>query len=61
MPNPKWRFSKSRTRKRRAHDHLTAPQTAICSNCGTPVLSHHVCPECGFYRGKLAIEKKTSA
>ncbi|HAX93549.1 MAG TPA: 50S ribosomal protein L32, partial [Bacteroidales bacterium] len=22
---------------------------------------HRVCPECGFYRGKLAIEKKATA
>ncbi|MEG1572648.1 MAG: 50S ribosomal protein L32, partial [Bacteroidales bacterium] len=47
MPNPKWRFSKSRTRKRRAHDSLTAPQLSTCSNCGVAVLYHHVCPECG--------------
>jgi ribosomal protein L32 len=24
------------------------------------VLYHRVCPECGFYRGKLAIEKKAA-
>ncbi|MDE6694560.1 MAG: 50S ribosomal protein L32, partial [Bacteroidales bacterium] len=26
MPNPKWRFSKTRTRKRRTHDKLEMPQ-----------------------------------
>ncbi|MBQ0015834.1 MAG: 50S ribosomal protein L32, partial [Bacteroidales bacterium] len=26
-------------------------------NCGAPVMYHHVCPACGYYRGKLAIEK----
>lgn len=57
MPNPKWRFSKTRTRKRRTHDKLVAPQLAACSNCGTAVEYHRVCPECGYYRGKLAIEK----
>lgn len=61
MPNPKWRFSKSRTRKRRAHDSLTIPQISSCSNCGTAVLFHHVCPECGYYRGKLAIEKQSNS
>lgn len=61
MPNPKWRFSKSRTRKRRAHDSLTAPQLSTCSNCGSAVLYHHVCPECGYYRGKQAIEKAANA
>ncbi|HMT66994.1 MAG TPA: 50S ribosomal protein L32, partial [Bacteroidales bacterium] len=24
-------------------------------------LYHRVCPECGYYRGKLAVEKKTTA
>ncbi|MBQ2240163.1 MAG: 50S ribosomal protein L32, partial [Alistipes sp.] len=28
--------------------------------CGSAVLYHRVCPECGFYRGKLAIEKKVA-
>ena len=32
----------------------------ICSNCGAATLYHRVCPECGFYRGKLAIEKKAA-
>ncbi len=57
MANQKYRFSKQRTRTRRANFKAEAPTFAICSNCGTPVLYHHVCPECGFYKGKLAIEK----
>ncbi|HHU34403.1 MAG TPA: 50S ribosomal protein L32, partial [Bacteroidetes bacterium] len=50
--------SKQRRDKRRSHDNATAPNVSTCSNCGASVLSHHVCSECGFYRGKLAIEKK---
>ena len=59
MPNPKWRFSKTRTRKRRTHDKLDMPQLATCGNCGSPVLYHHVCPECGYYRGKQVVEANT--
>lgn len=60
MPNLKYRFSKARTRKRRANIHAEMPTIMICSNCGTPVKYHTVCSECGFYRGKLAIEKTTA-
>jgi large subunit ribosomal protein L32 len=55
MPNPKWRWSKTRTRKRRTHDKLTAPQLSICSACGAAVEYHRVCPACGSYRGKQAM------
>jgi len=30
---------------------------ATCSNCGAAHIYHTVCGECGYYRGKLAIEK----
>jgi large subunit ribosomal protein L32 len=58
MPNPKRKHSKSRTSKRRAHDHLTVPATGNCPNCDEPRLSHRVCPKCGFYRGRVVIEMK---
>lgn len=61
MPHPKRRFSKTRTAKRKTH-YKAADQTVItCSNCGTPVLYHRVCSECGYYKGKLVIEKAATA
>ncbi len=56
MAQPKKRQSKTRTKKRRTHDKATMPTLAICSNCGSHHIYHTVCPECGHYRGKLAIE-----
>jgi len=53
MPNPKRRHSKSRTRMRRAHDAIEAPQTVSCKNCGEPVMPHRACPSCGQYKGRL--------
>ena len=57
MAHPKRRQSKTRTAKRRTHDVAVAPTVAICPNCGAPYIYHTVCGECGYYRGKLAIEK----
>ncbi len=57
MPNPKRRHSAQRRDKRRTHDKAIAPTLSTCSNCGAPVLHHRVCGECGYYRGKQAIEK----
>jgi large subunit ribosomal protein L32 len=61
MPNPKHRHSRTRRDKRRTHYKAVAPTTANCSNCGAAVQYHRVCPECGYYRGKLAIEKEVTA
>lgn len=61
MPNPKHRHSRTRRDKRRTHDKAIAPTVAKCSNCGTTVQYHRVCPECGYYKGKLTIEKKVTA
>ncbi|MBS7384431.1 MAG: 50S ribosomal protein L32 [Candidatus Enterosoma sp.] len=31
---------------------LKTPNTVTCSNCGAEIKPHHVCPACGFYKGK---------
>ncbi|HPX79020.1 MAG: 50S ribosomal protein L32 [Bacteroidales bacterium] len=57
MAHPKNRVSKQRRNKRRTHYKLTTPTLATCSNCGSTVMYHRVCPECGFYRGRQIVEK----
>ena len=56
MAHPKHKISKQRRDKRRTHDKAIVPQMAVCPNCGATVLYHHVCPECGFYRGRQVID-----
>jgi large subunit ribosomal protein L32 len=57
MAHPKSKVSKQRKNKRRTHYKAELPTLATCSNCSTTVQYHRVCPECGFYRGRLAVEK----
>ncbi|HRZ96130.1 MAG TPA: 50S ribosomal protein L32 [Paludibacter sp.] len=57
MAHPKRKISKQRARTRRTHYKAVAPTLAICPNCGAAHIYHTVCGECGYYRGKLAIEK----
>ena len=59
MAVPKKRTSKRRKGMRRANDYLTfSERVTTCSNCGADVLLHHVCENCGYYKGKKVIEGK---
>ena len=60
MPHPKHKISTTRRDKRRTHDKAAIPTITLCSHCGSPVLYHRICPECGYYRGKQAIIKATA-
>ena len=56
MAVPKRRISKARGRKRRSHDAVKPIQLSHCSQCGTAVPSHVVCPNCGHYQGRTVVE-----
>ncbi len=60
MAHPKRKTSKQRKHKRRTHYKATAPTVGTCQNCGASVQYHRVCPECGHYKGKPAIEKEVA-
>jgi len=61
MAHPKRKTSKQRRDKRRTHYKAKAPTVFSCPNCSATIRYHRVCPECGHYRGKLAIEKEVTA
>jgi len=52
---PKQRVSKGRRGRRRANQRLTAPALHACPQCHEQKLLHHVCPSCGYYRGRKVI------
>ena len=61
MAHPKRKISKQRRDKRRTHYKATPPTVATCSNCGATHEYHRVCPECGYYKGQLAVDKEVNA
>jgi large subunit ribosomal protein L32 len=46
---------------RRAHDFLTPVLASACPQCKEPKLPHHVCPNCGTYKGRevVPLEKES--
>lgn len=52
MPTPKKKTSRSVRGMRRSHDAMSATTVINCKNCGALVKPHHVCPSCGYYKGR---------
>lgn len=50
------RHTRSHTANRRSHHALTAPEMAVCKNCGAHHRPHHMCLSCGFYKGRVVID-----
>lgn len=57
MANPKRRWSKARTGKRRSQWKLSLPGLVNCPQCHTFKMPHRVCKECGYYDGKEVVKK----
>ena len=62
MPVPKKRTSKSVKGMRRSHDALTATAAVeVCDHCGELKQRHHVCGQCGWYRGRQVLDLGANA
>lgn len=59
MPNPKRRHSKARTRQRRAHDAIKAPQFYTDKDSGEAKMPHRIDPKTGTYKGRQIIDVKS--
>ena len=55
------RHTRAHTANRRSHHALKAPTLATCSNCEAKQRPHHMCQECGFYKGRLVIDMKAKS
>ena len=58
MAVPKNRLSQTRQKMRRANWKLTAPGFVECPQCHEAMMPHHVCPTCGYYKGKQVVKFK---
>ena len=57
MAVPKRKHSQARRDKRRSNVcKLAAPAFSKCTQCGEWKMTHRVCPNCGFYKGKEVIK-----
>jgi large subunit ribosomal protein L32 len=53
---PKRKKSRARTNHRKSQWKGTLPTYSTCPQCHQPKLPHRVCPNCGYYRGRQAVE-----
>ncbi|MGH9021120.1 MAG: 50S ribosomal protein L32 [Acidimicrobiales bacterium] len=57
MAVPKRKTSKAKTRSRRAANwRLGVPARSVCPQCARAKTPHVVCPACGWYKGRVAVE-----
>lgn len=61
MPVPGKRRAQRRRKIRASHHALEKIHLSTCPKCQKPVLPHHVCEFCGYYKGHQWIKKESQA
>ncbi len=59
MGLPAKRRTKQQKRERASHFALVEKSLTTCSHCKRKILPHHVCPHCGYYRGREVLKLST--
>jgi large subunit ribosomal protein L32 len=52
-PLPKKKLTRARQGRRRATINLKDLGLTKCPNCGSSMIPHRACPNCGMYRGRM--------
>ncbi|MCD5381929.1 MAG: 50S ribosomal protein L32 [Candidatus Pacebacteria bacterium] len=50
------RHTRSHTKNRRSHHALKQPALSKCQDCDALTRPHHMCLECGFYKGRQVLD-----
>ena len=58
MPVPKRKRSRARRDSRFANKGLMVKSFTACQNCQAPLMTHHACQNCGFYKGIKVLKTK---
>jgi len=58
MPHPTQKRTKSRKKIKQYHLQLKKPNLIPCPQCKKLILPHHICPYCGFFKGKEVLPPK---
>jgi large subunit ribosomal protein L32 len=58
---PKRKTTHAKKNQRRSHDRVSVGALVLCSHCRRPHLSHHVCPNCGYYASREVIAPKPAS
>jgi large subunit ribosomal protein L32 len=53
---PVKKTSRTRTRTRRSHHHLTAANYSVCSKCDQAKLPHAACQNCGYVNPRITLK-----
>ncbi len=56
----KRRHSRARIGRKRRQWRSAAPTLVECPQCHNRMVPHRVCPTCGYYAGRLVIEREAS-
>ena len=60
MGLPSQKRTKSSKKRRASHFAMSKIKLSKCPNCNQSILPHHACQNCGHYKGKEVVKKKTS-
>ena len=52
-PLPKKKHTRARKGNRAAHHAIGLPTLVRCTLCNVRIPPHRVCPECGYYKGRI--------
>lgn len=59
MGLPSQKRTKSSKKRRASHFALKTVKANLCPKCQHPIMPHHACRYCGFYKGREIVKIKS--